>query len=68
LFFAEREKAKTDLNPDVKLLKMLVIIAVIVTAVVLVVSFLNLQSTEQLKVLYNATAPIARAAGQVTQL
>ena len=63
LYFAEREKAKTDLNPDVKLLKTLVIIAIIATAIALVMAFFNYQGLEQI---LEIIKPVAVAAGNST--
>lgn len=48
LFFMEREKAREDLNPDVKLLKMLVIICVIGVAISAIIAYFTYQNTEGL--------------------
>jgi len=68
LFFAEREKAKEDLNPDVKLLKMLVIIAVLACGGALIMSYLSMQNTGQIKDLLMAAKPALDAASTVVQL
>jgi hypothetical protein len=57
LFFAEREKAKSDLNPDVKLLKLLVIGALIACGIAVVISFFNYQGIEKMVA---QLAPIAQ--------
>lgn len=61
LFFMEREKAKEDINPDVKLLKMLVIICVIGVAISAIIAYFTYQNTVGL----TAVAPVATAASQV---
>jgi hypothetical protein len=47
LFFAEREKAKSDLNPDVKLLKMLVIGALIACGIAVVIAYFNYDTAQK---------------------
>ena len=47
LFFAEREKAKSDLNPDVKLLKLLVIGALIACGIAVVIAYFNYDTAQK---------------------
>lgn len=68
LFFAEREKAKTDLNPDVKLLKLLVILSVLACGGALVMSFLTYQSVDQITQLLQVAQPVVDAATTVVQI
>ena len=44
LFFMEREKAKTDLDPDVKLLKLLVIFSLLATIGALILAYFSYQN------------------------
>ena len=64
LFFAEREKAKSDLNPDVKLLKMLVIGALIACGIAVVIAYFNYDTAQKtltalgpISQYYNAIVP-----------
>lgn len=68
LYFAEREKAKTDLNPDVKLLKLLVILSVLACGAALILSFLTYQNVDQITALLGTAQPAIDAAAQVVQL
>jgi len=68
LFFAEREKAKSDLNPDVKLLKMICIGAVVLCLLGVVIAFFNWDTAQKTLVAlqpiasyYNAIHPAVNA-------
>ena len=63
LFFAEREKAKSDLNPDVKLLKMLVIGALIACGIAVVIAYFNYDTAQKTLA---AMQPIAAYYTQIT--
>lgn len=65
LFFAEREKAKDDINPELKILKILVVILVLVAAAGAIMSYLAMQNTSALTAAGHTAAAGARA---VTQL
>ena len=45
LFWMEREKARDDINPDVKLLKLLVIICVVGVAISAIIAYFTYQNT-----------------------
>lgn len=59
LFFMEREKAKEDLNPDIKLLKLLVIVCVIGVAISALIAYFTYQNTEGLTTVVPAAATAA---------
>lgn len=63
LFFAEREKAKSDLNPDVKLLKLLVIGALIACGIAVVLAYFNFDTTQKL---LETMGPIANYYARIT--
>ena len=47
LFFAEREKAKSDLNPDVKLLKLLCIGALAACVIAIIIAYFNYDTAQK---------------------
>ena len=66
LFFAEREKAKSDLNPDVKLLKTLLLITIIIAIIVGLISYFNFTTGEQVLAAVKAAKAATVAAGATT--
>jgi len=65
LFFMEREKAAQDLNPDIKLLKMLLFVAIICCAAAAIFGFLTFQNTEGLHAVAAVAPSAASGAGVV---
>jgi len=65
LFFAEREKAKTDVQPDFKALRMIVIIVGLVSAITLILAWFNYQNTEAMMAAIAALRTTGQTAAEV---